>query len=57
MLLIMLYPPVDVTISRDIKEQTLTPVCYLYCGTARGPGGLKAWISRHLRKDNGMSTT
>lgn len=29
----------------------LTPGRYLYCGSARGPGGLRARIGRHLRPD------
>jgi Uri superfamily endonuclease len=23
---------------------------YLYCGSAKGLGGLKAWLSRHMRR-------
>ena len=26
---------------------------YLYCGSARGPGGIKARVSRHMRPDKG----
>lgn len=29
--------------------QELRPGRYLYCGSARGPGGLKARIARHMR--------
>ena len=29
----------------------LPPGTYAYCGSARGPGGLKARLSRHLRRD------
>ncbi|MDC7789088.1 GIY-YIG nuclease family protein [Rhodoplanes sp. TEM] len=29
---------------------TLAPGRYLYCGSARGPGGLRARIARHLRR-------
>ncbi len=29
----------------------LAPGRYAYCGSARGPGGLRARIGRHLRKD------
>ena len=29
----------------------LEPGGYLYCGSAKGPGGLKARIARHLRTD------
>lgn len=28
----------------------LDPGIYLYCGSARGPGGLKARVGRHLRR-------
>ena len=28
----------------------LTPGRYLYCGSAKGPGGLKARVSRHMRR-------
>ena len=30
---------------------TLAPGRYLYCGSARGPGGLKARLGRHMRQD------
>ncbi|WP_417687192.1 GIY-YIG nuclease family protein [Roseibium sp.] len=29
----------------------LDPGFYLYCGSARGPGGLKARVGRHLRRN------
>lgn len=29
---------------------TLAPGCYLYCGSAKGPGGLRARIARHMRR-------
>ncbi|WP_448202450.1 GIY-YIG nuclease family protein [Azospirillum sp. sgz302134] len=29
----------------------LAPGRYLYCGSARGPGGLKARVGRHFRRD------
>ncbi len=28
---------------------TLAPGCYLYCGSAKGPGGLAARLARHMR--------
>ena len=31
--------------------RTLVPGCYLYCGSAHGPGGLAARLRRHLRAD------
>jgi len=30
---------------------TLAPGRYAYCGSAYGPGGLRARIARHLRRD------
>ncbi|MBM3562544.1 MAG: GIY-YIG nuclease family protein [Alphaproteobacteria bacterium] len=30
---------------------TLEPGDYLYCGSARGPGGLRARLARHMLKD------
>ena len=32
-------------------ETVLQPGWYLYCGSARGPGGLKARIARHLQSE------
>ncbi len=32
----------------------LAPGGYLYCGSARGPGGLRARIARHLRADKAL---
>jgi len=29
----------------------LPPGRYLYCGSARGPGGIKARVGRHMRRD------
>ena len=36
----------------SIGEMTLTPGCYLYVGSALGPGGLRARLSRHGRPAN-----
>ncbi|MFY9625949.1 MAG: GIY-YIG nuclease family protein [Rhodoplanes sp.] len=47
-LVIDLAEPVAVTIGRG-KPQALAPGRYLYCGSAKGPGGLKARVARHLR--------
>jgi histidyl-tRNA synthetase len=33
------------------REATLAAGGYLYCGSARGPGGLQARIARHMRRD------
>jgi Uri superfamily endonuclease len=35
-------------------EVVLAPGHYLYCGSARGPGGLKARVGRHMQKDKAM---
>ncbi|MBK3774840.1 DUF123 domain-containing protein [Azospirillum brasilense] len=32
-------------------ESVLPPGRYLYCGSARGPGGLRARVGRHFRRD------
>jgi Uri superfamily endonuclease len=32
-------------------EVTLAPGHYLYCGSARGPGGIKARVCRHMQKE------
>ncbi len=47
-LVIDLAEPVAVTIGRG-KPQALAPGRYLYCGSAKGPGGLRARVARHLR--------
>ena len=48
-LVIDLAEPVAVTIGRG-KPQALAPGRYLYCGSAKGPGGLRARVARHLRR-------
>jgi len=40
---------VNIQVGRLGKLQFL-PGFYLYCGSARGPGGVKARVDRHLRK-------
>jgi Uri superfamily endonuclease len=32
------------------KPQALAPGRYLYCGSAKGPGGLRARVARHMRR-------
>ncbi len=32
-------------------EVTLSPGHYLYCGSASGPGGIKARVGRHMQKN------
>lgn len=48
-LAIRLAQPLHVFISGRIAG-TLPAGRYLYCGSARGPGGLRARIARHLRR-------
>jgi len=33
---------------------TLSAGCYLYCGSAKGPGGFKARLSRHMRRGKSL---
>lgn len=33
------------------RVATLAPGRYLYCGSAKGPGGLRARLARHMRRD------
>ncbi len=33
---------------------TLLPGRYLYCGSAKGPGGLRARLARHMRRDKAL---
>jgi len=49
-LLIRLDQPLAVALPRQ-PPQVLPAGHYLYCGSARGPGGLKARVARHLRLD------
>jgi Uri superfamily endonuclease len=46
-LALRLDAPLDVRIGKN--SATLTAGDYLYCGSARGPGGLRARLSRHMR--------
>ena len=41
--------PVTVTLPGK-PAATLKPGRYLYCGSARGPGGLRARLGRHMRR-------
>lgn len=36
------------------RDKTLEPGHYAYCGSAYGPGGIRARVSRHLRADKSM---
>ncbi|CAA7626023.1 conserved hypothetical protein [Candidatus Terasakiella magnetica] len=35
-------------------EITLAPGHYLYCGSARGPGGIKARVGRHMQREKSI---
>lgn len=35
----------------DVPRSGFSPGSYLYCGSAKGPGGLRARLGRHLRDD------
>lgn len=48
-LLIRLASPCDVVLRGE--SHMLEPGLYAYCGSAMGPGGLKARIARHRRRD------
>lgn len=37
--------------ARGIGATTLAPGTYVYCGSARGPGGIRARIAHHLRAE------
>lgn len=43
--------PRPITLALPKKASVLlAPGCYLYCGSANGPGGLRARIARHMRR-------
>ena len=48
-MLIALAAPLAV--KAGAKSASLAPGLYLYCGSARGPGGLAARIARHMRQE------
>lgn len=35
----------------SLRSEGLAPGCYVYCGSAHGPGGLGGRLRRHLRPD------
>ncbi len=49
-LLIQLLDSLTVKLTQR-PEVTLPPGHYLYCGSARGPGGIKARVGRHMQKN------
>ncbi len=50
LILLRLDTPLPLDIA-TLGPATLTPGCYVYAGSARGPGGLRARVARHLRRD------
>ena len=48
-LLIALDAPVEV--AAGPRRKTLAPGLYIYCGSAKGPGGIRARVARHMRRD------
>ncbi|PWB81333.1 MAG: DUF123 domain-containing protein [Methylocystaceae bacterium] len=48
-LLVELDAPLRITAGKG-REATLAPGRYLYCGSAKGPGGLRARLARHMRR-------
>lgn len=48
-LALCLDEPVDVRIAR--RQASFAPGTYVYAGSAYGPGGLRARLSRHFRRD------
>ncbi len=49
-LIIMLRRELEIT-TRGGKRFHLKPGLYVYIGSARGPGGIRARVARHLRRD------
>ncbi len=52
-LIIELPAPLALDIA-GLPRARLAPGRYAYCGSAYGPGGLKARIGRHLRADKAL---
>ncbi len=50
LLLVRLATPLALTIG-TLPPAILLPGWYLYAGSARGPGGIRARVARHLRRD------
>jgi Uri superfamily endonuclease len=48
-LAVELFRPVAVALGNR-PPLSLAAGCYLYCGSAKGPGGLRARIARHMRR-------
>jgi Uri superfamily endonuclease len=52
-LAITIAAPIAVKLARKLVG-VLNAGNYLYCGSARGPGGLRARLSRHIRRDKSI---
>lgn len=52
-LLLRLRRPVTLDLAR-LGNPVLAPGLYLYCGSANGPGGVRARLGRHLRRDKAV---
>jgi len=49
-LVITLSEPLELSIPR-LGQPVLSTGLYIYCGSAYGPGGIAARVTRHLRRD------
>ncbi len=52
-LIIELTAPLEIDVA-TLPRTVLPAGCYAYCGSAYGPGGLKARIGRHLRAEKAV---
>ena len=52
-LLLRLLEPVHLDLA-PLGSPVFAPGLYLYCGSANGPGGIRARLGRHLRRDKAV---
>lgn len=52
-LLLRLKEPVTLEIAR-LGNPVLSAGLYLYCGSAKGPGGIRSRLGRHLRREKAV---
>lgn len=52
-LLLRLDAPVGIQL-RMMEPTSLLPGWFVYCGSAKGPGGLRARLRRHFRRDKAL---
>jgi Uri superfamily endonuclease len=53
--LLLLELTASLAIRQPRRPEAVLPAgCYLYCGSAHGPGGIKARVSRHMRRDKAV---